>query len=92
MDSEKLEIFNKIKRMTSKPQKHRMQDEDLNQLLENTSLPFTLLSIVGDLADAEAGRRQEFEAMRAELSEQGKSEVEADSHLRNAFSHIVQGW
>ncbi|GFN88859.1 trichohyalin-like [Plakobranchus ocellatus] len=91
MDSEKLEIFNKVKKMLSKARKNRLQDEDLSQMLEKTALPVTLLGLLGDLADAEKGRRQEFETLGKELLEQGKSEPDVDNHLRGVYNQIVQG-
>ena len=89
MDDEKLEMFNKLKRMASKNKK--FQDEELSQLVEKTSLPLTLLAMLGDLGEAESDRRQKFEVLRAQLLEQGKSEEEIDNHLRSLHNQSIHG-
>ncbi|GFS04510.1 trichohyalin-like [Elysia marginata] len=90
IESEKAEIFKKLKKMTSKPQSKKFEDEELSQLVEKTSLPFTFLGMLGDLSDKDCGRRQEFEALRVQLLEQGKSEVEVDSHLRIVYNQTMK--
>ncbi|RUS75677.1 hypothetical protein EGW08_016571 [Elysia chlorotica] len=91
IDDEKLEIFGKLKRIASKLQNKKFQDEELSQLIEKTFLPFTLLGVLGDSVEAESAKNADLEELRVQLLQQGKSDVEINDHFRGLHNQIVHG-